>query len=170
MGQVLGKVTTALDEERGPDALHRVVVPEDWLVGGVTVDVELPRYLSCANCEGGGCDTCQRSGALTVRERDESPEVVTVTLPAASGDADIVLRIPEAGGYPPPDEARGRGLLLLRISRGDSPSPGVQRSFQEERPLTLSPKERRSLIQRSVLVAVGLTALFVVLLWLSGWL
>ena len=87
---------------------------------------------------------------------------------------DVVLdsgeRIPEAGGLPPPDRTYGRGLLLLRVSAGEVPSAGVQRMLDHERPLTISPDERRQLIRRSVLLAVGLTALFVVLLWLAGWL
>ena len=169
MGQVLGKVTKAVDDERGPDVLHRISVPAGWLSEGAVIDVELPRHLSCARCEGGGCDACQRSGALTLRERDEAPEVVSVTLPV-SEVGDVVLRIPDAGGLPPPDRPYGRGLLLLRVSVADAPSAGVVRSLAQERPLTISPEERRELIRRSVLVAVGLTVLFVVLLWLAGWL
>lgn len=170
MGQVLGKVTTTVDGERGPDVLHRIGVPVDWLVSGATVDVELPRHLSCARCEGGGCDLCQRSGAVTLREREAAPEVVTVTLPAGGGDGDLVLRIPQAGGLPPPDQSYGRGLLLLRVSAAEEASAGVRRALSDERPLTISPQERQELIRRSVFVAVGLTALFVVLLWLAGWL
>ncbi len=170
MGQVLGKVTKAVDVERGPDVLHRISVPAGWLSEGATIDVELPRHLSCARCEGGGCDSCQRSGALTLRERDELPGVVSVTLPVSVEAGDIVLRIPEAGGLPPPDCSYGRGLLLLRVSVADAPSAGVLRSLEHERPLTISPEERRELIRRSVLVAVGLTVLFVLLLWLAGWL
>lgn len=170
VGQVLGKVTRSVADERGPDVLHRIHVPAGWLVGGVTIEVEMPRHVGCARCEGGGCDVCQRSGALTLRGRNEPPELLTVTLPAAGSESDIVLRIPEAGGFPPPDQPCGRGLLLLRVSRGDTPSAGVQRFPGDERPLTVSPEERRRLVQRSLLVAVGLTALFVLLLWLAGWL
>jgi hypothetical protein len=159
-----------MDGERGPDVLHRVGVPGAWLEAATTLEVELPRHLTCARCEGGGCDVCERSGAVTLRERDEPPERVTVTLPAAGGETDLVLRIPEAGGFPPPDRNYGRGHLLLRVSRAESASPGVVRVGDEERALTISPAERRRLMQRSVLVAVGLTAVFVVILWLAGWL
>jgi hypothetical protein len=170
VGQVLGKVTNSFDGERGPDVLHRIGVPATWLAAGVTIEVELPRHLSCARCEGGGCDVCQRSGALTLRGREEPSELVTVTLPTAGDGADVVLRIPEAGGFPPPDRSCGRGLLLLRVSQAETPSPGVQRADPRGLPLTISPEERRQLIHRSAAVAVGLTALFVVLLWLAGWL
>lgn len=171
MGQVLGKVTKPVASERGPDVLHRISVPADWLIGGVTIEVELPRHLGCARCEGGGCDACQRSGALTLRGRDDPPERITVTLPSASSEADIVLRIPEAGGYPPPDQMCGRGLLLLRVSPGDTASAGVQRaSVASEKPRSIAPVERRKLVQRSLWMAVGLSVLFVLMLWLGGWL
>lgn len=163
-------MTKPVSGERGPDVLHRISVPPDWLLGGVTIEVELPRHVGCARCEGGGCDVCQRSGALTLRGRDEPPERITVTLPSASSESDIVLRIPEAGGFPPPDQLYGRGLLLLRVSRGGAASAGVQRASVAQGPRPVSPEERRQLVQRSLWVAVGLSVLFVLMLWLAGWL
>lgn len=163
-----------MDADRGPDVLHRINVPAEWLVAGVTLEVELPRHLTCARCEGGGCDACERSGALTLRGKEEPPELVTVRLPAQSpGDAesrtaDLVLRIPEAGGFPPADRDWVRGHLLLRVTRAESASPGVSRARQAGARVGL--EERRQLMQRSAIVAVSLSVVFVLILWLSGWL
>jgi hypothetical protein len=59
----------------------RVAVPAQWLNEGRTIEVELPRNLTCARCGGGGCSACGQSGAITVRGKTELPEVVQVALP-----------------------------------------------------------------------------------------
>src|SRR5688500_4767935 len=106
MGQVLGRVTGGgTNTPRGPDVSHRIRVPGAWLGEGVLIEVELPRHLRCAACDGGGCDTCERSGALTVRGRGEPAEIVEVRLPqrgpdSATDSRPLVIRIPEFGGLP----------------------------------------------------------------------
>src|SRR5687768_2457120 len=104
--EVLARVTSrAVEGPRGPDVLHRVRVRRDWLTVGEVVELELPRNLACAGCGGGGCDTCGRSGAITLRKRSEPAEVVEITLPARRSDElpeshGLTLRIPEQGGLP----------------------------------------------------------------------
>src|SRR3954469_13530807 len=134
MAEVLGRVVAGdLERPRGPDANHRVRVPRTWLERGAVVELELPRNLSCAACDGGGCDVCERSGAITLRQRDELPELLQVTLPARSSQADgasrsVVIRIPEQGGLPPAAaEALPRGLLLLRVEAAEVADAGVSR-------------------------------------------
>ncbi|MES1176009.1 MAG: hypothetical protein ABUL62_16935 [Myxococcales bacterium] len=141
MAEVLARVTTrTLDVPRGPDVVHRVRVPLAWLEAGEVVELELPRNLSCAACEGGGCDSCERSGAITLRGRHELPEVLQVTLPARkpepSGEArGVVIRIPEQGGLPPEHgEVLPRGFLLLRVEPAEAADPGVTRVVQPEPP------------------------------------
>ena len=57
MSQVLGRVIgRELDGPRGPDVAHRVRVPQDWIDEAAVIEVELPRHLHCAVCEGGGCE------------------------------------------------------------------------------------------------------------------
>jgi len=135
----LGKVTGAVDVPRGPDVIHRIHVAAEWLEEGALIEFELPRNLKCAACEGGGCDACGRSGAVSVRGRKELGEVVQVTLPkrdesslesTASGRT-LVIRIPERGGMSD-SPALPRGLLLLSVVPADVSDPGVQRI---ERPL-----------------------------------
>lgn len=130
----LGKVTGAVDVPRGPDVIHRIRVAAEWLEEGALIEFELPRNMKCAACEGGGCDACERSGAISVRGRKELVEIVRVTLPkqgegnlesTASGRS-IVLRIPERGGFSDSPELP-RGLLLLSVLPADEPDPGVAR-------------------------------------------
>lgn len=141
MSEVLARVTTrALDTPRGPDVLHRIRVPRAWLESGEVVEFELPRNLSCAACDGGGCDLCERSGAITLRGREELPEILNVTLPARQPEADgatrsVVIRIPEQGGLPPADaEVLPRGLLLLRVEPAEVADPGVSRIAPPQAP------------------------------------
>jgi hypothetical protein len=119
-----------MDVPRGPDVVHRIRVPRAWLEAGEVVEFELPRNLSCAACDGGGCDVCERAGAVALRGRHELPELISVTLPTrkaeAPGDArGVVIRIPEQGGLPAKGLALPRGLLLLRVELADAPDPGV---------------------------------------------
>jgi hypothetical protein len=130
MAHVLGRVTQSLSTERGPDAVYELHLPSEWLEQGASIEFELPRHLTCAACGGGGCDACGRSGALSVRSKDEPSEVVPVTLPARhghQGPCGVVLRIPECGGLPPGPRRLPRGLLLLRILPGEPGAATVRR-------------------------------------------
>jgi len=133
MAEVLGRVArTDLASPRGPDAVHRIRVPRALLRQGAAIELELPRHLVCALCEGGGCDTCDRSGAVTLRERGAPPDVVSVTLPqAVSGDG-FVIRLPERGGLAAPESGLPRGYLLLRVEPSAEADASV--SFSIRRP------------------------------------
>ena len=116
-----------MDVPRGPDVVHRIRVPHAWLEAGEVVELELPRNLACAACEGGGCDVCERAGAVALRGRREPPELLTVTLPRRKGEAGggVMIRIPEQGGLPAEGSGLPRGLLLLRVELGEVPDAGV---------------------------------------------
>jgi hypothetical protein len=116
MAEVLGRVVVSdLASPRGPDAFHRIRVPRAWLERGATIELELPRHLTCAACSGGGCDVCHRSGAVTLHGRDEPTDLVEVSLPEGPRDDAFVIRIPERGGLAPPEALLPRGHLLLRV-------------------------------------------------------
>jgi hypothetical protein len=113
-----------------------VSVPEDWILAGATLEIELPRNLQCATCGGGGCDTCERSGAVSIRGRKDPVELVEVTLPkvaSPAGDAPsssarkVVMRIPERGGVATVDASLPRGNLLLSVCAGAEAARGVTR-------------------------------------------
>jgi hypothetical protein len=172
---VLAKVTTrTLDVPRGPDVIHRIRVPRAWLEAGDMVELELPRNLTCAACEGGGCDTCERAGAISLRGRQEPPEILSVTLPKRQPDVDrelraVVIRIPEQGGLPPEQgEILPRGLLLLRVEPAAVADRGVTRVATAARPLSqrvmLSLHIPASARGRARLLAVAALIVFLVVL------
>jgi len=164
--------------------LHRVRVPREWLTAGEIIEVELPRNLACAACGGGGCDTCGRSGAISLRQRDELAEVVEITLPArpaaepeleAQG---ITLRIPEQGGLPEPGSDLPRGTLLLTVMPSEAADPRVTLSqsaakrqaagLAEDDSLEGAPKPRAPLLVVVAVVVVALWILLLIWLRLSG--
>jgi len=152
---VLGKVTGSYGQPTGPDAVLDIVVDPRWLREARTIEVDLPRHLSCAACKGAGCDICAQSGALTVRERFEPAEVVRLTLPTreieseASADSQrtsLLLRVQGRGGLPQAGSGvTERGRLLLRINCAGSVSECVREVANEEI-TSLSPLHRANLV------------------------
>jgi hypothetical protein len=112
-------------------------VEHDWLERGALIELEVPRNLRCAGCQGGGCDLCDRSGAVTLRGRNEPPEMIQVTLPKRGGtlpdNGSFTIRIPEQGGLPR-SSTEVRGFLLLTVARGDKADTGV-RLLEAPRPM-----------------------------------
>jgi hypothetical protein len=129
VGEVLGKITATGRFPRGPDAKHRIAVDREWLEEGAAIEIELPRNLTCAACDGGGCDTCERSGAVSVRSRGEARERIQVTLPACGASSEtrgIVLRIPDSGGLAAPESDLPRGILLLSVLGSEQADASVR--------------------------------------------
>jgi hypothetical protein len=67
-----------------------------------------------------------------MRERNEPPEIVQVTLPEWAGPdreptSSVTLRIPEQGGLPAQGSQLPRGLLLLTVVADEQPDSGVRR-------------------------------------------
>ena len=186
MPEVLARVTSrAVEGPRGPDVLHRVKVRREWLSVGEVIELELPRNLACATCGGGGCDTCGRSGAITLRKRDEPAEVVEVTLPARPIDDEpdsrgITLRIPEQGGLPAVGSDLPRGVLLLTVVPSPEPDPSIKllRGVPSKRPpasivdsdemptLLAETESPRRLSPAIVIVIVAVLLWVLLLLWL----
>lgn len=176
MAEVLGRVVPAeLDSARGPDASHRIRVPREWLELGSVVELELPRHLTCRACEGGGCDACDRSGAVTLRGRDEPPDIVEVTLPSRPDDESFVIRIPEQGGLAREASGLPRGQLFLRVepSEGSDPSASVTRVPEGivtgRRPLDrveALPRDSRRFVALGVAAVVAIVT--VLWIWFSG--
>jgi hypothetical protein len=170
------------DRPRGPDVQMSVCVPDAWFADGATIEVELPRNLTCATCEGGGCDRCDRSGAVSLRGRKEPAETVEVTVPrtTAGGEAPssksrvIVMRIPDRGGLPPEGEELPRGNLLLSMKSGAEPSRGVKRLAQPSMPpppvaelvsTSLVPREPAARARLGLLLVAAAVVTLAVLWW-----
>lgn len=184
--EVLARVTSrAAAGPRGPDVLHRVKVPREWLTTGEVIELVLPRNLACAACGGGGCDTCGRSGAVTLRTRDEPAEIVEVSLPARPPEQipdsrGITLRIPEQGGLPEHGSELPRGLLLLTVVPSDAPDENVRllRGVASKRPARsaedsdelskafLAREDKRPTPLVLVIVVVAVAAWVLLLIWL----
>jgi hypothetical protein len=175
--EVLGRVTTRnLEIPRGPDVTHRIRVRREWLDNGDVVEFELPRNLTCAACDGGGCDACDRSGAITLRGRDELPEIIQVTLPRRSEEKTegrlITIRIPEQGGLPAEGSGLPRGLLLLRVQSAEQPDAEVRlvgppslpvqisAAIQEKIASVIPPRSGWLLAVGGVVIVLALGALF----------
>ena len=104
----------ALAASEGPHARIEIVVPSAWLEEGARLQIKPPKLVPCDRCDGGGCDSCDRSGGFRIENR--SPIDVTVPAGAPSG---VVIRLPS-----PFDTL---DLVLIRINGGRAASSGVTR-------------------------------------------
>ncbi|HEY6727519.1 MAG TPA: hypothetical protein VI197_25965 [Polyangiaceae bacterium] len=173
MSTTLAKVAKdPLTEPRGPDVVHSIRIPAAWLISGETIELELPRQLNCAHCQGGGCDQCQRAGALRLRQQDEPPETVRVSLPDTRGldesqaDKPLLVRIPHAGGHAA-TENLPRGVLMLQISRAADADLAVRLVPSDAERELRAPRE---VVVRSMVLGGLLVLVFLWMLYLSGWL
>jgi hypothetical protein len=169
---ILAKVTGDLDVPRGPDVVLSIFVHPDWL--GREVEVSIPRNVHCAACEGGGCDGCNRTGAITLQGSGEEPTVVALGLPDAEvkGESGLVIRLPDLGGSSA-EPGRPRGHLLLRVvctSDTAKLTTGPAVTLLRSGPGRMHHDERVALAKRSLIMAVVVTLLFLGMLRLSGWL
>jgi len=118
----LGRVADpkALDESTGSLARLRIEISSDWPSPACPLDllIDAPRRLSCARCEGGGCDRCGRSGALRAPE-EPAARRFRARLPAGAARK-LALRIPHPFGPQSHIEQ-----LILEIHLAPKPSPGV---------------------------------------------
>jgi hypothetical protein len=130
LGKVLDRDELATSE--GPRALLRVEAPSDWLEAGGEVSVETPARLTCARCEGGGCDACNRSGALAAPSEIEARRI-WATLPPESS-AGVALRLVRPFGDDASIDqlilevrpgAASRGLALVERSPLAAPTRAV---------------------------------------------
>ncbi len=114
----LGRVLDpeALDASNGPVGRFAVDVPSSWR--GRLVDVIAPRHVTCSRCDGGGCDSCKRSGAFKLGV-DPAERAFRVHLPNSDDDA-LLLRIQDPFG-----EDVAPALLLLETRFGERTSEGV---------------------------------------------
>ena len=89
----LARVTDprTLDVQDGSRASLSVNVPSHWFEEGASIELTVPTRLTCARCDGGGCDGCERSGALRA-PADEDRRRVIVNLPPQS-NTNLRIRI-----------------------------------------------------------------------------
>ena len=68
----------AHDALTGPHGTMSIELPGSGR--GEQVTLVVPRRLACARCDGGGCDSCGRSGALLV-DLDDAERTIDLVLP-----------------------------------------------------------------------------------------
>jgi hypothetical protein len=153
----LGKLLDrdALDAEPGPRARAKITIPAGWADGASLVEVTLPRALECARCDGGGCDGCERSGALRGPAGD-ADRVVRVRLPKGLGEG-VAMRLAEPFG-----KASPIAQLWLEVRPGDPATRTARR-------LPGGARERRRILPRMVLAMTLLVAILGGALALITW-
>jgi hypothetical protein len=134
-------VTQDLDEPRGPDVACSIEVPQAWFLAGATLQITLPRLLSCARCDGGGCDACERRGAFE-QQAAGIPTEVAVVLPTQSPErySAVRLRLPALGARAAEPELPSGHLLLTVVPH--APEPGWLPALTVQ---ALLPRPRRTL-------------------------
>ena len=151
----LDRVTdpAALDACAGARARLAVDVPASWLLDGADLTISAPLRLACARCDGGGCDGCERSGALRAPE-DPAMRVLHARLPAMrDAGAAVALRIPAPFG-----EEHPIAQLLVEVRVAVAPSDLVRR-VEVARPLAIAgaaPPAPSLLMVAAALVALAL--------------
>jgi len=172
LATILGRVLPPLASVRGPDGCLRVDVDPSWLRGPGTLELTLPRHVTCAACDGGGCSVCGFSGALALRDRDAPAELVSIGLSDLATDTTegteptrrLAVRLPEYGA-PSAVAGVGRGQLLVTLMASTTPSANVRYSGASRRSLPSLPDlvtrslcpEGRASRARCILIAALVT-------------
>jgi hypothetical protein len=154
--RALGKVvdTQSLDESDGPAARLEIDIPRHWLDEGGELEIAAPRRLTCARCDGGGCDACERSGALNAPD-DADRRKIAIHLPQKlSGTTEIRVADPFV------DNAIEQ--LMVRLSPGSAASEGVRRVRHSAPPTPMAAKSTstdRTTLLLATAIVVALIAL-----------
>jgi hypothetical protein len=112
MGEELGRVLdpAALEACSKPRGRLAIEVPAAW--AGGEIEIALPARVTCARCDGGGCDGCARRGGHRL-EGDAAERTVRVRLPQ-SLDGGVVIRLVSPLGA----DEEGLAQLLLEARLG----------------------------------------------------
>jgi hypothetical protein len=99
-----------------------VEVPLAWGQPGAELEIDVPARVTCARCDGGGCDACDRTGALRLFEGETAP-TLRLRFSSAIGDG-VVVRVDDPIG----DRDR-LDQMLVTIRPARAPSPNCRRVF-----------------------------------------
>ena len=154
----LARVTdpAQLDQATGPQAKLELRVPASWLVEGCAVEVAVPKLLCCARCDGGGCDSCGRGGALRA-PAELSQRTIQMSLPGEHTTA-VQLRIAQ------PFDDSEIDQLLVHLHPGAPTTTGVRRVGTS---MQLAPTSLASWVQPALKIALVLLAILLLALALT---
>jgi len=95
--------------------LCSIEVPAAWFEVGATLQISLPRLLSCARCDGGGCDVCGRRGAFDQTTGIANEVAVVLPVQPRGSSTAVRLRLPALGARAPAETELPPGHLLLTV-------------------------------------------------------
>jgi hypothetical protein len=104
------------DAVAGAEGAHvslSIVVLPRWAELGATVTVVAKERVVCARCDGGGCDGCEKSGAVRL-PREAEARTFTLVLPAKMA-APSAVRVPRPFG-----DASPVALAVCVVRLGDA--------------------------------------------------
>lgn len=110
----------ALDRAEGPRGRIAVDVLDAWLAAGDAIEIIVPPRVTCARCDGGGCDDCGRSGAHRLGG-DELARTLRLSL-RSEGSARNVIRLSS-----PLEAVPSLNQLWVEIRTAPEPSPFCRR-------------------------------------------
>ena len=116
LGRVLDP--TELDRSEGRRGRLEITVPGEWLAGGAEIELVVPKRIPCARCDGGGCESCDRSGALRLAD-EPGRRTLRARLPSGSREA-FALRITNPFGV-----SADIAQLIVELRSGVAATPGV---------------------------------------------
>ena len=146
----------ALDRSTGARARLRIEVPHDWAKAGCKLQVQSPRLLTCDRCDGGGCDSCRRSGGLRAPSLKQA-RVIHMSLPSGLTQA-ACIRLSQPFEMSPDETVIE--VLLVEVRLSQAPSKNVQRLVE---PLAWRPPAGKLRIHPAALATLVLGLLAIAL-------
>lgn len=137
----------AVDAMSGPWGRLEIRVPASW--ARRTIEIVVPPRVACARCDGGGCDSCGKSGAFKLATAPE--RTLRAALPETLGGG-VILRLVDPFGEGGPVE-----VLHVEVRPGEAPSDGVTLAAAH------GPRPRAAYGAVALAVALALFAIAVVL-------
>ncbi|WP_437671775.1 hypothetical protein [Sorangium sp. So ce131] len=118
LGQVIDR--EGLDTSDGSWGRVSVGVPAAWVHEGMHIEITVPDRVVCARCEGGGCDSCARSGAHRTPV-EPAARKLQIRLPGGLPERMTLRLVRPFGEHAPLDQ------LFIAVRADSAASPGVRR-------------------------------------------
>jgi hypothetical protein len=147
LGQVVDR--GVLDASTGSRGRVRLAIPERWARDGGDIELTVPVRVTCARCDGGGCDGCERSGAHRT-PAEPAGRTLRLRLPRDPGCTVTLRLVRPFGDQAPLDQL----LVEIDVSAGDA-SPGITRIEPPPAPPLARPARLRAPLVVALLVAAA---------------
>ncbi|WP_437333045.1 hypothetical protein [Sorangium sp. So ce394] len=118
LGQLIDR--EGLDASDGARGRLAIAVPAAWARDRADIEIIVPARVTCARCDGGGCDSCARSGAHRA-PAEAAARTLRLRLPPDLTAGATLRLVRPFGEHAPLDQ------LLVELREGSAASPGVLR-------------------------------------------